>query len=200
MITRLSTSIAYKLMKMADEKITYDQLEIYIYGLECFFNTSITILLLTIWGFFSHNLSYTLVWLMVFSLLRHLIGGFHAPTQFTCILGSFILGFMNKWAIIYINQTLFGYILLLCACILFAPTLNNKILLSPKQKYKYKALSLIIVSLGLVLFYKIGITKLTSTVFYSFCCAIILLILEQLKSIFQNNSQSLKDNEQLTQK
>lgn len=187
MITRLSTSIAYKLMRIANIKINYEQLEIYIYGLECFFNTFITILLLTIWGLLSHTLSYTLVWLMVFSLFRHLTGGIHAPTQFTCILGSFLLGIIDKWAVMYLNQTLFGYILLLCACILFAPAQNIKILLSPKQKYAYKALSLIIVSIGLVLFYKIGISKLTSTIFYSFCCVIILLILEQLKSIFQDN-------------
>ncbi len=42
MITRLSTSIAYKLTRIADIKINYEQLEIYIYGLECFFNTFIT--------------------------------------------------------------------------------------------------------------------------------------------------------------
>ena len=101
MITKWATSIANKLAELSGEDVSADQLEIYIYGLECFLNTFITIVLLFVWGVLSHTLGYTLIWVITFSLLRHYTGGAHAPTQLTCILGSFFLGCLDKWAIIF---------------------------------------------------------------------------------------------------
>ena len=46
MITKWATSIANKLAELSGEDVSADQLEIYIYGLECFLNTFITIVLL----------------------------------------------------------------------------------------------------------------------------------------------------------
>ena len=43
MITKWATSIANKLAELSGEDVSADQLEIYIYGLECFLNTFITI-------------------------------------------------------------------------------------------------------------------------------------------------------------
>lgn len=185
MITKWATSIASKLTEISGENAYKDQLDIYIYGLECFFNTFITIILLILWGLLSHSLGYTLSWVIAFSLLRHFTGGAHAPTQLTCILGSILLGCLDRWAIIYLKQTLWGYLLLIFMCILFAPTSNNKIFLSPKQKHIHKLISVLIVSIGLLLFYKIGVTKLTTTVFYSFCCVIFLMIPEALKIVLR---------------
>ena len=74
-----------------------------------------------------------------------------------------------------------GYILLMLMCILFAPASTNKISLSSKQKKIYKFISVIIVIMGLLLYCKIGATKLTSTIFYSFWCVTILMILEQIR-------------------
>ena len=88
MITKWAIYIVNQLIKVSRKKINSEQLDIYIYGLECFLNTFITITLLTIWGIFSHSLSSTLLWVLTFSLLRHFIGGVHAPTQLTCILAS----------------------------------------------------------------------------------------------------------------
>lgn len=105
MITKWATSIANKLAELSGEDVSADQLEIYIYGLECFLNTFITIVLLFVWGVLSHTLGYTLIWVITFSLLRHYTGGAHAPTQLTCILGSFFLGCLDKWAIIYLKPT-----------------------------------------------------------------------------------------------
>lgn len=185
MITKWAISIANKLTEISGEDVSKDQLDIYIYGLECFFNTFVTIILLLFWGLLSHTLDYTLMWVIAFSLLRHFTGGAHAPTQLTCILGSFLLGCFNKWAMIYLKQTLWKYLLLIFMCMLFAPTSNNKIFLSQKQKYIHKLISVIIVSIGLLLFYKIGVTKLTTTFFYSFCCVVFLMLLESLKIVFR---------------
>ena len=48
MITKWATSIANKLAELSGEDVSADQLEIYIYGLECFLNTFITIVLLVL--------------------------------------------------------------------------------------------------------------------------------------------------------
>lgn len=187
MITKLATSIANKLVKLSGENVSTDILEIYIYGLECFFNTFITIMLLIVWGFFSSTLCYTLIWIITFSMLRHYTGGAHAPTQFTCILGSFFLGFLDKWAMIYLKPTILGYVILLIICILFAPLSNNKICLSSKQKCIHKLISVIIVSIGLFFFYKTGDTNINTTFFYSFCCVIFLMIIKILSFLYYAN-------------
>lgn len=70
-----------------------------------------------------------------------------------------------------------GYLILVLMCILFAPISNHKICLSAKQKWIHKFISVVIVSIGLLLFYKIGNTKMNTTLFYSFCCVVILLCL-----------------------
>ena len=51
MITKWATSIANKLAELSGEDVSADQLEIYIYGLECFLNTGFTICILFIWGY-----------------------------------------------------------------------------------------------------------------------------------------------------
>ena len=66
MITKWATSIANKLAELSGEDVSADQLEIYIYGLECFLNTFITIVLLFVWGVLSHTLGYTLIYFICF--------------------------------------------------------------------------------------------------------------------------------------
>ena len=58
MIMKWATSIANKLAELSGEDVSADQLEIYIYGLECFLNTFITIVLLFVWGVLSHTLGF----------------------------------------------------------------------------------------------------------------------------------------------
>lgn len=127
-----------------------------------------------------------LIWVITFSLLRHYTGGAHAPTQLTCILGSFFLGCLDKWAIIYLKPTVLGYLILVLMCILFAPISNHKICLTTKQKWIHKLISVIIVSIGFLLFYKIGNTKMNTTLFYSFFCVIILMIVETIKNLMRH--------------
>ena len=162
MITKWAIYIVNQLIKVSRKKINSEQLDIYIYGLECFLNTFITITLLTIWGIFSHSLSSTLLWVLTFSLLRHFIGGVHAPTQLTCILASFFLGCINKWSTVFITQNTCLYVL------------------SSTQKKLHKIISILIIFTGLLIFYKIGHSNLTATIFYSFLCAIILMLIETI--------------------
>ena len=50
MITKGAIDIVNKLIRISGEDIDQDQQDVYIYGLECFLNTFITIILLMLWG------------------------------------------------------------------------------------------------------------------------------------------------------
>lgn len=63
---------------------------------------------------------------------------------------------------------------------------NHKICLTTKQKWIHKLISVIIVSIGFLLFYKIGNTKMNTTLFYSFFCVIILMIVETIKNLMRH--------------
>ena len=57
MITKGAIDIVNKLIRISGEDIDQDQQDVYIYGLECFLNTFITIILLMLWGLLSHRVS-----------------------------------------------------------------------------------------------------------------------------------------------
>lgn len=101
-------------------------------------------------------------------------------------LRQLFLGCLDKWAIIYLKPTVLGYLILVLMCILFAPISNHKICLTTKQKWIHKLISVIIVSIGFLLFYKIGNTKMNTTLFYSFFCVIILMIVETIKNLMRH--------------
>ena len=90
-----------------------------------------------------------------------------------------VLCTLNKMGIL-------GYLILVLMCILFAPISNHKICLTTKQKWIHKLISVIIVSIGFLLFYKIGNTKMNTTLFYSFFCVIILMIVETIKNLMRH--------------
>ena len=66
MITKWATSIANKLAELSGEDVSADQLEIYIYGLECFLNTFITIVKLFLLGVLSQTQGYTLIFVITY--------------------------------------------------------------------------------------------------------------------------------------
>lgn len=100
MITKWATSIANKLAELSGEDVSADQLEIYIYGLECFLNTFITIVLLFVWGVLSHTLGCTLIWVITFSLLLTLYRRCPCSNAVNMYLRhAFFSDCLDKWAI-----------------------------------------------------------------------------------------------------
>lgn len=156
-----------------------DQKDIYIYGLECFLNTGITILILSIWGFFAHTLFETICWIFSFSILRHHAGGYHAPTQLSCIFCSSLIGMSNFLFIHFFNLNIawcIGILLILCIFFfLFAPTESTKSILSAKLKYHEKITSFLIIFSGFVMAICLPHTIFLS-ILYAFICVAILMI------------------------
>lgn len=153
MITKLSTKIVDNLLLITNNDSLSDNRDVYIYGLECIFNTLFTFVILILWGLISQNLCITILWVMVFIYLRHFTGGIHAPSQISCITLSSILCISNSFVVEYYLLRHFNtdvpYFLTLLAFIFFAPTKSSKIVLSLYQKMLYKFISV----LSLVIFY-----------------------------------------------
>lgn len=180
MITALSKKITYFLVTASNTEPDSDTIEIYIYGLECFFNTLITVAILIIWSFLTNTLAETCLWLIVFSILRHHSGGFHAPTHLSCIVSSCILG-MSNWIIIMFvpyNTMLIWLIICICniICILYAPAETSKFNYNDSTRKKEKLYSLFILETGSIISLPLQ-NKLSISILYANLCVCILLIL-----------------------
>lgn len=193
MIMKCAIRIVRFFVKYSGLRVNDDQVEIYVYGLECFLNTAITITILMLWGIITDSLFFTLLWVIVFSLLRQFTGGAHAPTQFLCIFGSVLLGCLNKWAIAYLKQSFLTYIFFIVVCVLYAPVRNKKITLSTGKQIIYKIISIVLICVGFVLYLRLGSIRLTSTIHFSYMCVCILLVIAQFQTIFRSK-YLLKDD------
>lgn len=189
MITTLSKKIVHHLISVSNTEPESDQIEVYIYGLECFLNTGFTVLILFVWGLLTNTLLETCCWIAAFSILRHHSGGLHAPTQISCIVSSCLLGISNWLVIKFICfQTInawFICILCIAICFLYAPTDTSKYKLtaSRRKKEKLYSISILMIEFVVVLILK---NKISISILYSNVCVCILLltkvILRKLKS------------------
>lgn len=160
-----------------------DQIDIYVYGLECFLNTAITVFILLIWGFFTHTILETLCWIGAFSILRHHTGGFHAPTQFTCIISSSLLG-MSNWIVLqYVNINIIHIFTLsigcMIICLLFAPMNSRKSELSTLQQCQEKGISILLIGIGALVSYLLP-CRISISIMYAFFCTCILMLLKKV--------------------
>ncbi|MBD5134524.1 MAG: accessory gene regulator B family protein [Lachnospiraceae bacterium] len=114
MITKISTYFINQITSISNINCDAEDIEVYIYGMECFLNTFITIIILAIWGLLSDSLTGTFLWIAVFSSLRHNTGGYHAHTHAGCIISSVLLGISAS----FIPIIKYKYILLILFCIL----------------------------------------------------------------------------------
>lgn len=183
MITICSQKIVDYLLKRSKVIPDQEQVEVYIYGLECILNTAITLFFLTIWGFFSHTLIETYCWLVAFAVLRHHAGGLHAPTQFTCIFFTCLLCISNWLVIKYINLSSMSMICViiycLVLCFLYSPSDISKIELSETEYRKHKMISLLIIVIGAIISLLLP-SNISVSIIYSFFCACCLIFIKKI--------------------
>lgn len=179
MITFWANKIVDILTKHSKDITDQDQREVYVYGLECIINTGFSLFILFLWSLISHSLYETLTWIVSFCLLRHHSGGIHAPTQFTCILSSTLLGISNYFVInrFHPNENQFFYAFTLCLiiCIICSPTRTNKIKLSHQMYVQKKITSILIIILGYLATYILPIT-IGVSITYAFLCVVFLIL------------------------
>ena len=179
MIIALSKKIVNFLTSVANTEPEPNQMEVYIYGLECFLNTIFTVLILLIWGTLTNTLIETCCWLLAFSILRHHSGGLHAHTQFSCILSSCLLGISNalviKFVVFQTSRAWFICILCIAICFLYAPTDTSKYELTESKQKKEKLYSISILMIGFIVAFILK-NKISISILYSNICVCILLL------------------------
>ena len=181
MLSALARKISLLLIAASHMEPDEDQMEVYVYGWECILNTGITVFILLIWGLITHALFETCIWIAAFSALRKHSGGFHAPTQLSCITTSCLLGMSDRIIIEFVPYrtitAFFALIFCMGVCILFAPTDTSKYELTEAIKKKEKLLSLLIIAIGfliaILLKNSIGISIL-----YAHVCTCVLLLIK----------------------
>lgn len=183
MITRYSKKIINWLVNHSEFSQDEEQIEVYIYGLECFFNTAITTLILMFWAIITHSAFEMLCWIVSFSTLRHHVGGLHAPTQSSCILSSSLLGISNYFILRCFKIDALDIIIIFIACtiicILYAPTDSEKLNLSPSESRKHKKIAITLLILGTLLSVILQNTISTS-IMHSFFCTCLLILLKKV--------------------
>ena len=179
MLHNLPILLTDRLIKLSHVDFDDNQTEVYVYGLECLLNTTITVNILIIWGLISLTLTKTIIWLFAFTLLRHYADGYHAPTNFTCIFSSVLLG-----ASTYFIPSILGnyivsfimYFIMILLCFFFAPANNHSDKLIAKSKRYYKLFSMTILFLGFLIQFFLPSDFVVAYTYAFMCCVILMLI------------------------
>lgn len=92
-------------------------------------------------GFFLKMLPQTLVFLCIYPLLRHYLGGLHANTRMKCYLATLCTYGISLWGFLFLNTYfLMAIAVICCGCIFkigIAEHPNNILTLAQKEKFLY---------------------------------------------------------------
>lgn len=185
MLNKTAVRLAKKLLSL--QIITEEVFDIYVYGLELllsfFFSSSVIVLIGAILG----RVIETLVFLLVFVLLRSFTGGYHANSYLMCSIVTFstygvVLLLSELLAlplIAYILLAIFGGVMVLA----FVPIEHPNKRISDSQKKKYKIVSFILfltfVALGILLC--CANVSLSRIIFFTIMADLILLFVKTKK-------------------
>lgn len=188
MTNKYSKKIVSCLLSLSDNPTDNDQAEVYIYGMECFLNTAITLLILMVWAFATHSLISVSFWLIWFSFMRKHCGGYHAPTQSSCIISSSLLGISCS---LYAKATFLPwyldsvvYIFVFIVVILFAPVRSQKIILTQRKVISNKIIS-VLLAFGPFLLSCFMDNTISRSLTYACLCTAVLVMLSVIKTTFQ---------------
>ncbi len=190
MINQFSKQIINLIVAKSKQCVDIEQLEIYIYGLECFINTAVPVIILTIFSIFSNTLFETWLWIIIFSILRKYTGGYHAPSQWICMLSTISLGVINtlviRYCSLYWTCCILWYIIYAILIIFLCPIKSHKKKLTSLQRKYHKYYALGIATMILLLSSYLPNTY-AITLIYSGASCLCLVIIELVnRAIIQN--------------
>ena len=157
MLKFLSEDLTLILLK--NKIIEIEDRDIYIYGLEIILSTIVTTLILLFTGIILNKLILTLVFILVFMILRPYSGGYHAEKFMGCFFisfGIYIIEIITTLLIAEKYKITLGILFALVSTILifiFSPVenSNNPLTLEEKRKYKKKSRVIILAILTFIL-------------------------------------------------
>ena len=110
MIEKISHYFSKQLAANTEEE------EILQYGFECLINTFIPVIFFLVFAIVQNMITETMIWLILFLLLRNYIGGYHASSHVRCIVISTIYGLTALFCIYYFKSI--PLIAEICICLL----------------------------------------------------------------------------------
>lgn len=184
MLNKLSAKLAMRLVK--NKIISKKVFDVYVYGFELLLSfMSSTLIILSIGAFFSYIIE-TIVFLIIFILLRSFSGGYHALTYSFCTFVTLVVYGISMLLSRYffVNHIAFFIVLPVGISILLivAPMKNPNKEISINKSIQHKITSILL----FVVFCMIGMTLLEqypiicNTIFYTLCADILLLFPKNL--------------------
>lgn len=144
----LSKLIVKWLITFSETDYPYEDIEIFIYGVECTLNEVITDSIIILWSIYAHTFLETIIWLILFSVFRHQTGGLHSKSNLRCFLYTISLGIIVSYYCqlhIPFPEELLIYIFSITIVLLLAPRETSKIVLSNIETKRKKIFSALIV-------------------------------------------------------
>lgn len=189
MIEKISHYFSKQLAANTEEE------EILQYGFECLINTFIPVILFLVFAIVQNMITETMIWLILFLLLRNYIGGYHASSHVRCIVISTIYGLTALFCIYYFKSI--PLIAEICICLLIiilhiilGPIINDNDLINNYKKYKIIALIIIIVESILIIILNCNNIDIHSCLFISIVSVEILHYAEMFKNCINHDIAS----------
>ena len=198
MLNKIAKRLTAKLL--SNKIIAEDMSDIYIYGFELLFSFFFSTTIIVIIGVLLGRILQTLMFLLIFVLLRSFTGGYHANTYAVCTVVTFsIFGGVLLLSELVVLP-LFLYTILaglgLVIMLVFVPIEHPNKKITDEQKRKYKNMSIILfstfVTVGALLCY--ADIQLNTVVFFTLIADLLLLFVKNRKKgeneheIFGNHS------------
>ena len=181
--------IATKLTKtmLAYKIIAEDMFDIYVYGSELLLSFLFNTTIILIAGILFRRILQTLLFLLIFVLLRSFTGGYHANTYSMCTFVTFLVyGGVLLLSELFVPSLLFYTILALVGLALmlvFVPIEHPNKKITEKQKRKYKYISLVLflgfITVGALLCH--ADIQLNAVVFFTLIADLLLLFVKNRK-------------------
>lgn len=175
--------------------VNTEEEEILQYGFECLINTLIPVIFFLVFAIVQNMITETMIWLILFLLLRNYIGGCHASSHVRCIVISTIYGLTALFCIYYFKSI--SLIAEICICLLiiilhiiFGPIINDNDLINNYKKYKIIALIIIIVESILIIILNCNNIDIHSCLFISIVSVEILHYTERIKNCINHDIAS----------
>lgn len=185
MLNKIATKITKTML--ASKIIAEDMFDIYVYGVELFLSFLFNTTIIMIAGILLGRILQTLLFLLIFVLLRSFTGGYHANTYGVCTFVTFLVyGGVLLLSELFVPSLLFygvltivGVALLLALVPIEHP--NKKITEKKKRKYKHISLVLflIFITVGALLCH--ADLQLNAVVFFTLTADLLLLFVKNRK-------------------
>ena len=198
MLNRLSKKLAMRLVN--NKIISYEDIDIYIYGFELLLSFLFSTLLILCIGTIFDCLVETIVFLIIFILLRSFSGGYHALTYSFCTFVTLSLYGTTMLLSYYTQINYISFFIIASVGIIslsiFAPVINPNKEISSKKAIQHKITSILLFAFfctaGIVLHKKSPI--LSNTFFYSLCADILLLFPKNIKKQKKGGSPNVNNH------